>query len=357
MNKISTPLVSIIIPCYGVEEYIEKCINSITAQTLNNIEIICINDGSPDNTINILKNLAAKDSRIQIIDKKNEGVSIARNIGIKQANGEYLLFVDPDDYIEKDTCEILYKKAIETDVDLVVCQFNFVDKYGNKKSNCVSKVEFNKPFIFSEKIIDATIAIPFYCWARLYKKSYIIDNNIFFPEELNIAEDCIFILKIFLNNPHILITNHKFYNYFTARSSSLSHMKQNVLLSKRREYIDYIEKICNSNKNKLNSTIVKLCFLDSFLASYCNKENFLIYSNLKKDYIKLISDTLELYKKNNNSLVNGFPGYRDASLLLLMTKLHLFSLYKFIFRPLAKYFIVKPYKLIKELSINNKKNT
>ena len=118
--------ISIIATFYNLEDYAKRCVDSLTSQTLQDIEIICINDGSKDNTIGILQELAQSDNRIKIIDKKNEGVSIARNTGINAASGEYIMFVDGDDYLEPNACEVLYQKAIETDVDIIVFQTNYI---------------------------------------------------------------------------------------------------------------------------------------------------------------------------------------------------------------------------------------
>jgi len=114
------PNVSIIVPIYNVEPYLHRCLDSLVNQTLKDIEIICINDCSPDNSLDILKEYAEKDERINIINfEKNQGVSVARNTGIEIAKGEYIGFVDSDDYVDLDFYEKLYKKARETDADMV----------------------------------------------------------------------------------------------------------------------------------------------------------------------------------------------------------------------------------------------
>ena len=121
-------LVSIILPIYNAEKYLERCLESIITQTYANIEIILINDGSTDNSINIIKEYAIKDSRIIIIDKENEGVSVARNIGILKARGKYICFVDADDYIEKSMIEKMKCCIDKENVDLVrINYYNIMD--------------------------------------------------------------------------------------------------------------------------------------------------------------------------------------------------------------------------------------
>ena len=119
---------SIIIPCYKVEQYLPRCLDSLVNQTLKDIEIICINDGSPDNCLKILKDYKAKyGDKIVIIDKQNEGVWKGRKDGIKIAKGEFIGFVDSDDYVALDYAESLYKSAIENNADIAVCGFDRID--------------------------------------------------------------------------------------------------------------------------------------------------------------------------------------------------------------------------------------
>ena len=118
------PKISIIVPIFNGELYLEECLNSLVNQTFNDIEIICVNDGSTDNSMKILEDFQKKDSRIEIISQPNQGVSIARNNGVNQANGEYVLFVDSDDWLDLDACAELYSNAVSNDSDIVL--FNSV---------------------------------------------------------------------------------------------------------------------------------------------------------------------------------------------------------------------------------------
>lgn len=110
--------VSIIVPVYNVEKFLEKCLDSLVNQTLHDIEIICINDGSTDKSLEILKSFANKDKRITVIDKQNEGPSVARNVGLEKAQGEYIGFVDSDDWVDLDFYEKLYNSAINNGADI-----------------------------------------------------------------------------------------------------------------------------------------------------------------------------------------------------------------------------------------------
>ena len=117
----NNPKISIIVPVYNVEKYLKKCIDSILSQTYKNIEVICINDGSTDSCIDILKEYEKRDERIIVISKENGGLSAARNDGMKKSTGEYVFFVDSDDWIESDMCEVMLGKLIENDADACMC--------------------------------------------------------------------------------------------------------------------------------------------------------------------------------------------------------------------------------------------
>ena len=114
-------LVSIIVPVYNVEKYLRKCLDSIVNQTYKNIEVICVDDGSPDNSIDILREYRAKDDRVTIIRQKNKGLSGARNTGIKNATGKYIMFIDSDDWVELNMVELMTKKMDNKNLELAVC--------------------------------------------------------------------------------------------------------------------------------------------------------------------------------------------------------------------------------------------
>ena len=125
------PLVTIVVPMYNVEKYIEKCINSLLNQTYQNIEIIIINDGTKDNSLAIAERKAKEDRRIKIISQPNQGLSAARNTGIDNASGDYICFVDSDDFIHTDYVKLLLECILENDVDISVCNFFYIDEQGN----------------------------------------------------------------------------------------------------------------------------------------------------------------------------------------------------------------------------------
>lgn len=172
-------LISIIVPVYKVEPYLEKCIQSIINQTYKNIEIILVNDASPDNCGNICDEYALKDSRIKVIHKEyNTGLSDTRNIGISRAIGEYIGFVDSDDYVNETMYENMYKLLIEKDADVCICNFYNVegDKFSIKNPKKGIR-EYSKIEILKEILIDREIQS--YAWNKLYKRTLF--NNIKYP--------------------------------------------------------------------------------------------------------------------------------------------------------------------------------
>ena len=225
MNK---PIVSVLVPVYNVEKYLGRCLDSIIAQTLINIEIICVNDGSTDDSLNILKEYKLKDKRIKIIDKKNGGLPSARNAAIDVASGEYVGFIDSDDYIEPTMFETMVKYARKDKSDIVICGANIFPQ--NPKASqwlydCLSPKythydEFNPEVLFSR--VDTT---PF-LWRNLVKKSLIDKNNLRLDEDVVIGEDKAFQAKLFPKAQGITVIPDKLYNYFWCRPDSL--MQQQV---------------------------------------------------------------------------------------------------------------------------------
>ena len=137
------PCVSVIIPVYNIEKHLEKCLDSVIGQTLKDIEIIVVNDGSTDNSLDIITQYARKDSRIVIVDKPNEGLAYARKSGIEAAHGKYVQHLDGDDFLEPDACELLFKRAEETDADIVIIRFLIDSPRGQKEPPFWTQDEYN----------------------------------------------------------------------------------------------------------------------------------------------------------------------------------------------------------------------
>lgn len=176
------PKISVIIPVYNVEKYLPECLDSVIGQTLTDIEIICINDGSPDNSLSILKDYAAKDSRIIIIDKENEGVGKARNDGMRAASGEFIAFMDSDDYYpSSDVLEKLYNAAKENNVKIAGGRIIMLFEDGSIKRNSEAIVEHGISFGSKGKTEYKSFGYDYGYGQYIYNRKMLIDNNYFFP--------------------------------------------------------------------------------------------------------------------------------------------------------------------------------
>lgn len=213
--------ISIIVPVYNCEKYIEKCIRSLINQTLKNIEIIFVNDGSTDNSEEIIKQYMKNDDRIKLINKINGGVSSARNLGISKSIGKYISFVDADDWCEKEMFKKLYDSAIKYNLDLTSTGYTVENEKGNIK-NKYGLEEFLKGDQ-EEEISNIMSNIELgYSVMKLYKKNIIDNNNIKFSETLNFGEDAIFVLDYIRNINSIGVVEGYHYHYVHYKGVSLS---------------------------------------------------------------------------------------------------------------------------------------
>lgn len=216
------PLISLIIPCYNVERTVSKCLNSVTKQIYKNLEIIIINDGSTDRTLEIIKQFQKEDSRLIVINQKNSGVSKARNLGIQSATGQYICFVDSDDWIEKDYCSSLLHSITTNGADISIAEAFYEDENGNKIENhqlgyssiSVYDNQTALQLLLEDKVIQS------HPWAKLYKSQLL--KNITFPENLEAFEDYYTMFKVF-NNAEKVVKNNKPVYHYVQFENSLSH--------------------------------------------------------------------------------------------------------------------------------------
>ena len=214
--------VSIIVPVYNVEKYISECITSLIEQTYENIEIIIINDGSTDKTKEICQELKEKDERIIFITKHNSGVSDTRNIGISKSTGDYIVFVDSDDYIDKHYIEEMVKGMKEEEfIDMAVC--NYVELYKNVLLHGGSNLTDNLIITNKEAINDIYKLKSFggYLWNKIFKNDIIRKYNIRFNKEIHMCEDMLFILTYLSECNHIKRIPKELYFYRMRKSSMI----------------------------------------------------------------------------------------------------------------------------------------
>lgn len=262
----TAPKISIVVPIYKVEKEIHRCVESLLAQTLKDIEIILVDDGSPDNCPSICDDYAKKDNRIKVIHKENGGLSDARNFGLLEAEAVYVLFVDSDDYIDKNTCEKFYN-SIEADEDIIVGDAVRVE--GEKESlmghaevaidSAISGSEFLREQLRSKKMYMAA-------WLNLYKREFLINNDLFFKKGI-LHEDEQWTPRVFLKAKKVRYIKFPFY-YYIIRENSITKKKDKTkngidLINTCYELEKIYEKIDNKELKKLLNDYLVMLFLNA----------------------------------------------------------------------------------------------
>lgn len=228
------PKVSVIVPVYNAEKYIKKCIDSILGQTLKELEIIFINDGSKDNSLSIIKEYAKDDNRIIVVDQENNGPSAARNKGIEISTGEYIGFVDSDDFIEEEMYEELYDIASSYKSQIAMCNYNevYINDGRTYKSNsflmenkCYNKNEINEKII---RTFTKSENYGFYSLVnKIYEREWLLATNIRLDIERDHGEDWWFNIQLFSQLESFICSSKTLYNYI--------HINKNSLMGKYRE--------------------------------------------------------------------------------------------------------------------------
>lgn len=249
--------VSIIVPVYNAESSIGYCLNSITSQTYTNLEIILVNDGSTDNSLQICKNYAAIDNRIIVVDQKNGGVSHARNTGLSYATGTYVEFVDSDDCIALNMVEKLVESIENYATDLVICGMKIIELREKLPINVLhcTCVGLGKTCVLSRKNFfehfaeilwkTATLEGP---TTKLYKSSIIKENNLLFPEDYSLGEDFLFNMNYFTHMKNgVVMLAKEYYYYLQENAESLTHKYRADLFDNELQLFDNIKKLLKRN--------------------------------------------------------------------------------------------------------------
>ena len=280
-----SPVISVIVPVYNVENYLEECLDSICNQTFRNIEIICVNDGSTDGSLNILKEYQNHDSRIKIISQENNGLAVARNTGLKHAKGKYVYFLDSDDYIDLNALEECYNISEENNLDMLIFKIiSFWDDTRETFTTPYFEMDFLKELVgdnvfnymdLGKKMYDLAVTVP----GVLFKRDLIL--NLRFPDNL-IFEDNVFFTEAVFRVNRILFYNKHLY-YYRMRKESITNSGSNFsdIIEIRNMIIDLAKKYDNFDpylySKKLNLIVYR--FLQ---VSYENKEDF--FSKIQKDF-------------------------------------------------------------------------
>ncbi len=330
------PLVSIIVPVYKAENVLYHCVDSILSQTFDDFELILVDDGSPDNSGKICDDYAAKDERIKVVHKGNDGVSMARNTGIEHSSGKYICFIDSDDYIRNDYLEnLIYAKTNNPQYDNIWCKFRTVDNYKEELSPkgieiAVEEYSVKDIMTLHEMWLDAGP----YC--KLYDREIIINNHIFFPTDITLGEDLSFNFCYLDNtNGKIAVINNTLYYYYTGDQNSLSNRYYpdmfNLYIRLNNMMLSYL------TKWKCDSKQLKKFYNASFFKYECVLKNTLSKKNKlsKREKIKYNNSIIEsevfqeAYKKGDfylNILYRIAYSFKSYRLVMLVEKI--FSILK-----------------------------
>ena len=302
------PQVSIIVPVYNVENYIERCLNSLVNQTFKDIEIITINDGSTDKSLELLNKYAKEDIRISVIDLGDEGVSYCRNLGIEKANGKYIMFVDSDDWIDSSMVEVMYKKAEENKLDLVMCSYirEFKDHSKEKIFNLPQEIIYKdnevknellrklvgpiKEELSNPEMLDALGTV----WGKLYRADILKENKIKFVDlkEIGSAEDTLFNIFTFNYLKKLMFLNKPMYHYWRDNLKSVTSQYNPKLKEQRKVFFKYISDFIRENNfeqvfeealnNRICTSVLGLGLIE------CSQNNKISVINKIKNIKKII---------------------------------------------------------------------
>lgn len=240
--------ISIIVPIYNAEKFIKKCVDSLLNQTKKELEFILINDGSTDGTHDILKTY--KDKRIKYFKNKNQGIGKTRNFGIEKATGKYIIFIDSDDYIEPNTCEELYNKAVKEKADVVVC--DFIKVYDDGRKEDINLPSFKTASLKENPniLIDINLSP----WNKIYSTKLIKENNISFAEGIK-YEDVPFVAEA-LDKANKIAKLNKKLNYYVIHGNSETTVRDKRIFDILK-IVDMI-RIYFKNKTYMNDIVDKL---------------------------------------------------------------------------------------------------
>lgn len=313
--------VSIIIAVYNIEKYIEKCLVSVLNQTFSDIEIIVVNDGSTDSSLDIIKKICVHDKRVKIINQNNKGLIEARKSGFRESEGEYILFMDGDDWLELNAIEILYAEAIQKKSDIVLFNaYNSYDDGSRTDFKTVNSDYFNEVLNDPLKHLFLDNVLPV-IWAKFIKRKFIVENNIDFPNNISYGEDLAFVSKLFMNKPNITLIDDKLYNYFQRIGSISRSTGEKILeVDKALSFIEEELKI-KGIKDEYKEEFDKLVYRHLLLSKILRIDE--IYAH-RKDVYKQYKRRKVNINKNKYIKVELQYGNRN---LRIRTKLYNYSYY------------------------------
>lgn len=302
------PKVSVIIPVYNDGKNIERCINSLVEQELEELEFIFVNDGSTDNSEAIINKYAMNDKRIKIFNQSNGGVSSARNLGISKANGEYIGFVDSDDTIHPKMYKDLYEKAMINEIDVIMCSVIVINSDGVEEYEHL-KIRYNEKIT---NILDNANEFSLVCgsvWKGIYKRELIKNNDIKFPIGLSLSEDKLFNMNVLEVCSSFMYTDKYYYKYYYNSEGAVRKYKKDMLetIKKAKQAEDrWLDSGENKEKLKLKYNIEFIYVIMQCIENEFKQKNITSRSLIKQIKFILNDDfiTKEVIKISTSSIDN-----------------------------------------------------
>lgn len=294
-TKLYDKLVSIIVPVYNAEQYLKRCINSLLNQKYKNIEVILINDGSNDNSGKTCDEFALQYKNVKVIHQKNAGPSFTRNRGIDVAKGEYIQFVDSDDYIEPDMTQKMVD-SLSKNVELVICGYKSTFLVGgnnvfrNNRCPIEGKYKFSEFMSHFSELFRNTLINPL--WNKLYITNLIRKNNVRFKENIKIGEDLLFNLEYFKACDNVIVIDESLYNYLIISNNSLTNSFNKEYFRNQQMLFEILREFLSNNNNYIgkNKELIEMCYAESIVSclEHIFHENSNLTSILKKEQINNI---------------------------------------------------------------------
>ena len=322
--------VSVVIPVYNAEKYIEKCIESLVHQTLISTEYIFVNDGSTDESLKVLELYQKKDNRIKIVNQSNQGVSAARNAGLNNATGNYIGFVDADDYLATDMFQKLYEAALKVDADIVSSNFTVEQEgiWNQSKSSFPTEKIFDRVYIQNEIcsfIIQKDDLNS--CCTKIFKRNLIELNSILFPVGVTHAEDAMFALSAFTKAEKVIFIDYSGYYYREVQgSASRDIVSKDYFKNALTIYsLDYKERFNLWLDTDVVNTLKAIRFIDAVIAllHIYFKPNAAISFGNKYKYVKKMIHNTEVQKAISYywaDLNDGVNAYKRFTLQSIKSK-------------------------------------
>ena len=316
--------VSIIIPVYNVENYIEECLNSIKNQSYKNIEIILIDDGSTDQSGYICEKFKKEDNRIIVFHQSNSGVSTARNKGLELAKGDYIMFVDPDDYLNRDFIKIMINNFVNSEI--VIC--GYYEKYVNSEN--IHKITDDIKVINQKEAINLLFDRKYYngyLWNKIFLKKIIKDNGIQFNKNIHMCEDLLFVTQYMIKCTNVTLLPNSLYYYRIRNSSMVFNKNSNKFISLFDAYKEILILLKKYDINSINFryTLVWDIYVHRKKISIQEQNNKFKF-NFTKEYLNLIYNrNLAIKRKLKLFIIKNF---NFLYILFLSTKYQKFIKYK-----------------------------